>query len=175
MLINNAGFGDYGDFAEQDVERQLKLIQLNIMVLVDLTHKILPLMCQCRSGNIINLPSIAGFQPMPYIFVYAAIKAFILSFSEALWAENQDYAVKVLVVCPGPTETDFFTEAKFPEILAGANNKIATPEEVVHDALQGLEECVSTVVSSGLENKVIVNIDRFPPRESLVKCDRKTV
>lgn len=108
------------------------------MPLGDLTHKFLALMRQRRSGKIINVSSIAGFQAMPYILVYAATKAFILSFSEALQAENQDYGVKVLVVCPGPTESDFFTEAKFPEILAGANNKIGTPEEVVHDALQDL-------------------------------------
>lgn len=173
LLINNAGFGDYGDFAERDGERQLKMIQLNIMALVDLTHKFLPLMRQRRSGNIINVSSIAGFQPMPYISVYAATKAFVLSFSEALWAENQDYGVKVLVVCPGPTETDFFTEAKFPETLAGTNNKIATPEEVVRDALQGLEKGVSTVVSGGLGNQLIVNMHRFLPRESLVSAIAK--
>ena len=84
LLINNAGFGNYGDFAERDGEQQLKMIQLNIMPLGDLTHKFLALMRQRRSGKIINVSSIAGFQAMPYIFVYAATKAFILSFSEAL-------------------------------------------------------------------------------------------
>lgn len=173
LLVNNAGFGDYGDFAERDGERQQKMIQLNIMALVDLTHKFLPLMRQLRSGSIINVSSIAGFQPMPYISVYAATKAFVISFSEALWAENKDYGVKVLVVCPGPTETDFFIEAKFPENLASANNKIATPEEVVKDALQGLEQGYSNVVSGGLANKIIVNMHRFLPRESLVSAIAK--
>jgi short-subunit dehydrogenase len=173
LLINNAGFGDYGDFAERDGERQLNMIQLNIMALVDLTHKFLPLMRQRRSGSIINVSSIAGFQPMPYISIYAATKAFVLSFSEALWAENKDYGVKVLVLCPGPTETDFFTEAKFPETLAKTNNQIATPEQVVQDALQGLEKGDSTVVSGGLGNKIIVNMHRFLPRESLVSAIAK--
>jgi short-subunit dehydrogenase len=173
LLINNAGFGDYGDFAERDGERQLNMIQLNIMALVDLTHKFLPLMRQRRSGSIINVSSIAGFQPMPYLSIYAATKAFVLSFSEAIWAENKDYGVKVLVVCPGPTETDFFTEAKFPETLANTNNQIATPEEVVQDALQGLEKGDSTVVSGGLGNKIIVNMHRFLPRESLVSAIAK--
>ncbi|MEA5577398.1 SDR family oxidoreductase [Anabaena sp. UHCC 0451] len=173
LLINNAGFGDYGEFAERDGERQLKMIQLNIMALVDLTHKFLPLMRQRRSGSIINVSSIAGFQPMPYISIYAATKAFVLSFSEAIWAENKDYGVKVLVVCPGPTETDFFTEAKFPESLANPNNKIATPEQVVQDALQGLEKGDSTVVSGGLGNQIIVNMHRFLPRESLVSAIAK--
>ncbi|MGM3307693.1 SDR family NAD(P)-dependent oxidoreductase [Anabaena sp. WFMT] len=173
LLVNNAGFGDYGDFAEREGERQLNMIQLNIMALVDLTHKFLPLMRQRRSGSIINVSSIAGFQPMPYLSVYAATKAFVLSFSEALWAENRDYGVHVLVVCPGPTETDFFTEARFPSKLAGANNKIATPEAVVRDALQALEKGDSTVVSGGWANQLIVNMHRFLPRESLVSAIAK--
>ncbi|BAZ31981.1 short-chain dehydrogenase/reductase SDR [Cylindrospermum sp. NIES-4074] len=173
LLINNAGFGDYGDFAKGDGERQLKIIQLNILALVDLTHKFLPLMRQRRTGSIINLSSITGFQPMPYLSVYAASKAFVLSFSEALWAENRDYGVRVMVVCPGPTETSFFTEAKFPQTLAEKNNKLSTPEEVVRDALQALEKGDSTVVSGGLGNKLIVNLHRFLPRESLVSVIAK--
>jgi short-subunit dehydrogenase len=168
LLINNAGFGDYGDFADRDGERQLKMIQLNIMALVDLTHKFIPLMRQKRSGSIINVASIAGFQPIPYISVYAATKAFVISFSESLWAENRDYGVRVLVICPGPTETDFFTEAKFPPALAAANNKISTPEEVVRDALAGLARGDCTVVSGGLQNQIIVNLHRFLPRPSIV-------
>jgi uncharacterized protein len=173
LLINNAGFGDFGDFAERDGQRQLNMIQLNIMALVDLTHKFLPLMRQRRSGSIINVSSIAGFQPIPYLSVYAATKAFVLSFSEALWAENRDYGVHILVVCPGPTESDFFAEAKFPAALADSTNKIATPQEVVRDALQALEKGESTVVSGGLVNKAIVNIHRFLPRESLVSLMAK--
>jgi short-subunit dehydrogenase len=173
LLINNAGFGDFGDFAEREGERQLNMIQLNIMALVDLTYKFLPLMRQRRSGSIINVSSIAGFQPMPYLSVYGATKAFVLSFSQALWAENRDYGVRVLVVCPGPTETDFFTEANFPTTLAGSKNTIATPEQVVSDALQALEKGDSTVVSGGLGNKLIVNMHRFLPRESLVSIIAK--
>lgn len=168
LLINNAGFGDYGDFAEGDGERQIKMIQLNILALVDLTHKFLPLMRQRRAGSIINVSSITGFQPMPYISVYAASKAFIVSFSQALWAENRDYGVRILVACPGPTETSFFTEAKFPKSLAGAKNKISTPEQVVDDALKALEKGDCTVVSGGLGNKLIANLHRFLPREALV-------
>lgn len=173
LLINNAGFGDYGDFAEREGERQLNMIQLNIMALVDLTHKFLPLMRKTRSGSIINIASIAGFQPMPYLSVYAATKAFVLSFSEALWAENREYGVKVLVVCPGPTETDFFGEAQFPSSLSNTNSKMATPKEVVSDALQSLEKGDSSVVSGGLGNQIIVNMHRFLPRESLVSAIAK--
>jgi len=173
LLINNAGFGDYGDFAERDGIRQLQMIKLNVLALVDLTHKFLPLMRQQRSGSIINVASIAGFQPIPYLSVYAASKAFVLSFSEALWAENRDYGVSILVVCPGPTETSFFTEAQLPESLVAGNNKISTPQEVVRDALQALAKGDPTVVSGSLISQVIVNIHRFLPRKSLVETLRK--
>ncbi len=113
LLINNAGFGDYGDFAEANQERQLQMIQLNILALVDLTHKFLPLMRKRRIGSIINIASIAGFQPMPYLSVYAATKAFVISFSQALWAENRDYGVKILVSCPGPQKQIFSIQLIF--------------------------------------------------------------
>ena len=167
-LINNAGFGDYGEFADTDGERQIKMVQLNIIALMDLTHKFLPQMRQRRSGNIINVSSIAGFQPIPYLSVYAASKAFVLSFSEALWAENRQYGVRVLVVCPGPTETNFFNEANFPASFAGKTSKVSTPEEVVRDTLNALKEDKSTVVSGSSLSKVIVNMPRFLPRETLV-------
>jgi uncharacterized protein len=168
LLINNAGFGDYGEFAERDGERQIKMIQLNIIALVDLTHKFLPLMQQKRSGSIINVSSIAGFQPIPYISVYAASKAFILSFSQSLWAENRSYGVRVLCVCPGPTETSFFTEAKFPPTMAAKTQKITSPEEVVKDALVALEKGESLVVSGGFVSKLIPQLSKLAPRQTLV-------
>ena len=103
LLVNNAGFGDYGDFAERDGEKQIKIVQLNILALVDLTHYFLPGMRDRHLGGIINMASTAAFQPMPYFTVYAASKAFVLSFSEALWAENRRYNVNILAVCPGPS------------------------------------------------------------------------
>jgi len=175
LLINNAGFGDYGEFAESDGEKQIKMLQLNVIALVDLTHKYLPSMRKNRSGNIINISSIAGFQPMPYLSVYAASKAFVLNFSEALWAENKPYGVGVLVVCPGPTDTNFFVAADFPETLTNQNksNNIATPEEVVNDALNALDKGKSNVVSGGILNQAIVNVSRFLPRETIVSLLEK--
>ncbi|CDN16600.1 MAG: SDR family oxidoreductase [Richelia sp.] len=173
LLINNAGFGDYGEFAERDGERQMKMLQLNIVALVDLTHKYLPLMRKRRRGSIINVSSIAAFQPMPYFSVYAATKAFVLSFSEALWAENKPYGVGVLVVCPGPTDTNFFVAADFPTDLPNKANSIARPEEVVNDALSALDKGKSTVVSGGFFNQAIVNIPRFFPRETIVSILEK--
>jgi short-subunit dehydrogenase len=169
LLINNAGFGEYGSFAEQDGQRLLEMMQLNILALVDLTHRFLPGMQQRHAGSIINLSSVAAFQPMPYFSVYAASKAFVLSFSEALWAENRKYGVRILAVCPGPTETQFFQEAGFPLSLTDmAAQNYTSPEEVVREALTGLERGQSTIVPGSLGNQLIANLSRFLPRETLV-------
>ncbi|HEY9902533.1 MAG TPA: SDR family oxidoreductase [Candidatus Sericytochromatia bacterium] len=171
LLINNAGFGTYGPFSESSLSKQLEMIQLNILSLVDLTYQFLPQMQQRGSGSIINLSSIAGFQPLPYMSVYAATKAFVLNFSEALWAENQDKGVKVIAVCPGPTQTNFFDIAGFDDLASSSseNQRSATPESVVRDALKALEGDASTVVTGGLPNQIIVNLPRLFPRDTLVK------
>ncbi|MEC4814703.1 MAG: SDR family oxidoreductase [Scytonema sp. PMC 1069.18] len=169
LLINNAGFGEYGDFTGVDDEKQVKMIQLNVVALVDLTQKFLPGMRQRKSGSIVNLASTAAFQPMPYFSVYAASKAFVLSFSEALWAENRQHGVRVLAVCPGPTDTEFFKEAKFPSSLVDAASKNYTsPEVVVREALQALEKDQSNVVPGGINLQLQVNVPRFLPRETIV-------
>jgi hypothetical protein len=170
LLINNAGFGTYGSFSESSLPKQIEMIQLNISALVELTYLFLPQMQQRRSGSIINLSSTAGFQPIPYMSVYAATKAFVLSFSESLWAENREKGVKVLAVCPGPTKTKFFDIAGFEQFASASseNQRSATPESVVSDALNALEGDNSTVVS-GLPNQIIVNLPRLFPRDVLVK------
>jgi len=168
LLVNNAGFGGYGDFAVMDGDKQLNIIQLNVLALVDLTHQFLPGMRDRRSGSIINMASTAAFQPMPYFSVYAATKAFVLSFSEALWAENRAYNVSILAVCPGPTDTSFFRDAKFPDFLAKAAEANNTSTEVVvRDALQALAKNQSTVVPGDIRNQVVANAHRFLPREAL--------
>ncbi|MGJ5672782.1 MAG: SDR family NAD(P)-dependent oxidoreductase [Nostochopsis sp.] len=173
LLINNAGFGDYGDFVETDEERQIKMIQLNILALVDLTHKYLPLMRERRSGSIINISSIAAFQPIPYLSVYSASKAFVRNFSEALWAENRQYGIRVLVSCPGPTETNFFTEAKFPPALANQTNQISTPKEVVQQTLKALKRADSTVVIGGFSTHLLTKVAGLVPRETLLNLLEK--
>lgn len=168
LLINNAGFGEYGYFAELDGEQQVKMIQLNILALVDLAHQFLPGMRQRRTGGIINMSSVAAFQPMPYFSVYAATKAFVLSFSEALWAENRNYNVHILAVCPGPTETNFFQEAEFPTGLVNAASANYTPTKVVvNEALKALEKKHPSVIPGNISNQLIANLHRFLPRENL--------
>ncbi|MUG94216.1 SDR family NAD(P)-dependent oxidoreductase [Scytonema sp. UIC 10036] len=168
MLINNAGFGDYGDFAKRDRERHLKILQLNVLALVDLTHRFLQGMRQQGSGSIINISSLSAFQPIPYVSVYSASKAFILNFSQSLWAENKSYGVRVLVVCPGPVETNFFVEAKFPQALAAKTSGMSTSEEVVREALKALERGDSTVVTGGFTTHFISKFARFVPRQTLL-------
>ena len=169
LLINNAGFGDYGAFSDRPLDKQMAMIQLNIAAVVELTGLFLPPMQQRRNGAIINVSSIAGFQPIPYMSVYAASKAFVLNFSEALWAENKDKGVNILVSCPGPTESKFYDRADFPEDAKGLNGTtMASAEKVVTETLQALEKKQSTVVAGGFANQIIVNLPRLVPRDLLV-------
>lgn len=174
LLINNAGFGDYGAFSDRDLTKQLAMIQLNIMVVTELTGLFLPLMKQRGHGAIVNLSSIAGFQPLPYMSVYAATKAFVLSFTESLWAENKNTGVRILAVCPGPTKSDFFERADFPPSMKKSQSNLMTPtEDVVADTLKALDRGNSTIVTGGLPNQIIVNLPRFTPRDLLVSAVEK--
>ncbi|MDJ0600445.1 MAG: SDR family oxidoreductase [Crocosphaera sp.] len=174
LLINNAGFGDYGLFDERDLSRQLEMIQLNVTVLVELTHLFLSQMQQRGEGSIINVSSIAGFQPLPYMSNYAATKAFVLSFTEALWAENKDKGIKCLALCPGPTESNFFEAAKFPQSFEDKNNgSLTSANAVVKDALKALDNNHSNVVTGGVTNNFIVNAPRLFPREFLLNAIEK--
>ena len=101
LLINNAGFGSMGDFAKLDLELELKMIDLNVRSLVELTHRFLKPMRERKSGSIINVASTAGFQGVPFMATYAATKAFVLSFSEALWEENRHLRNRGDGVVPG--------------------------------------------------------------------------
>lgn len=171
LLINNAGFGTYGEFAESDLDNYLTMIQLNIAVLVELTHRCLPGMKARQAGSILNIGSTASFQPLPYFSVYAATKAFVLSFSEALWHECKPYGIEVLAVCPGPTETSFAEVADFPSSIGEQfSQNAATPEAVVTEALQALDQASSNVVTGGLMNQVMVNANRFFPREMVLNA-----
>ncbi|HIK10691.1 MAG TPA: SDR family oxidoreductase [Oscillatoriaceae cyanobacterium M33_DOE_052] len=168
MLINNAGFGDYGSFSDRPLPKIMEMIQLNIATLVELTHLFLTPMRQRRSGTIINVASIAGFLPLPYMSVYAATKAFVLSFSSALWAENRADGIRIQALCPGPTSTQFFQVAEFPATMNGNGGNMVTAAEVVKESLKGLETNKSNIVTGGLKTQIIVNLQRFFPRDFLL-------
>src|SRR6476646_2219907 len=107
FLVNNAGFGLGGEFVDTDVRRELEMVQVNIVALIQLTKMYLPAMIKRRSGHVLNLASTAAFQPGPLMSVYYASKAFILSFSEALDEELRNSGVSVTCLCPGATATNF--------------------------------------------------------------------
>jgi len=149
-LINNAGFGSMGDFAELELEREMEMIGLNVMALVALTHRYLRGMRERKDGVIINVSSTASFQPVPFMAAYAATKAFVTSFSEAISEENRPFNIQVTALCPGPTDTNFFNVANAEAI---AVKGMQTPEAVVEAALSGVGRGKSTVIS-GWKNYV---------------------
>src|SRR5687767_3933912 len=165
LLINNAGFGSMGDFSQLPLERELNMIDLNIKSLVDLTYRFLGPMRERKQGAIINVASTAGFQAVPFMATYAATKAFVLSFSEALWEENRPYGIKVLALCPGVTETNFFEAARGKKPPARAAQ---SPEDVVDTALRALARGKSHVVS-GWTNRAMTEVERFVPRSMVTR------
>jgi uncharacterized protein len=161
-LINNAGFGASGPFAEQDRGRLLAMIDLNCRALVELCHAVLPGMIQMRSGGILNVASTAAFQAGPGMAVYYASKAFVLSFSEALHEEVRGQGVRVAVLCPGPTRTEFFDAAGTSSDFA-LRRLAGDPQKVVRDGLAALA-ANRAVRISGTMNAVMAHATRFTPR-----------
>jgi uncharacterized protein len=165
MLINNAGFGSMGEFTKLDLARELNMIDLNVKALVELTHRFLVPMIERKQGAIINVASTAGFQGVPFMATYAATKAFVLSFSEALWEENRPHGVKIMALCPGVTDTNFFEAARGQKPPARVSQ---SPEEVVEAALRGLSQGKSHVVS-GWTNFFMVESERLAPRSLITR------
>ena len=169
ILINNADFGSHGPFDSLDPEREQQEIMLNVAAVVDLTHRFLPAMLARRSGSIINVASTAAFQPTPYMAVYGASKAFVLSFTEALWGEYRNKGIRVLALCPGATSTDFFNVAGTEDAALGARE---TPEKVVQVAFQALERGRPSVIS-GHQNVLMANSARFVPRGMVARMGER--
>ena len=170
LLVNNAGFGLAGRFAELDGTRQREMIDLNCGALAELAHAVLPGMISRKGGGILNVASTAAFQPGPGMAVYFATKAFVLSFSEALHDEARRHGVKVSCLCPGPTRTEFRSVSGFnPKGPAG---KIAADAAaVVAAGLKGLDRNQAVVVP-GLSNKLISQLHRLFPRAVMRRAAR---
>jgi short-subunit dehydrogenase len=155
VLVNNAGFGSHGSFADIPLGTQREQIGVNVGALVELTHVFLP-MLERRQGGVINVASTAAFQPVPFMAVYAASKAFVLSFSEALWAEYRGRGVRVLALSPGATDTPFFVRAG----EGAAFGKKARAEDVVRLGLDAFQAARPSVVH-GAANFVTTLLSRF--------------
>jgi short-subunit dehydrogenase len=163
VLVNNAGFGDWGLFGRADLERQLEMIQVNVTALTQLTRLLLPGMITRRKGRILNVASTAAFAPGPLMAVYYATKAYVLSFSEAIGNELSGTGITVTALCPGPTRTGFATTAG----LVGSNlfngPNVMGVESVAAAGYRGMMRGRMVVVP-GMANKLLIQSIRISPR-----------
>ncbi|QOI55617.1 SDR family NAD(P)-dependent oxidoreductase [Rouxiella badensis] len=164
ILINNAGFATYGVFDALSLDRQREEIQLNCLSPIELTHALLPAMLKRGDGAVINVASTAAIQPDPYMAIYGATKAFLLSFSEALWAENRQRGVRVLALCPGATDTAFFDVVNAEEASVGKRMKA---DAVVSQALKALDKQRNYLIT-GCNNWLLGQLQRFVTRRRLL-------
>lgn len=164
LLVNNAGVASYGFFDKLPLKRQQDEIKLNVLTIVSLTHLFLQDMLERHQGAIINVASASGFQPNPFMAVYGATKAFIISWSEALWAETRNKGISVITLCPGRTETNI------QEVMGGDSGgpgKDVPPAQVVQTGLRALEKGKMTVID-GIGNYWMTQAARVFPRKFVV-------
>lgn len=171
-LVNNAGFGVYGFFAETALERELEMIQVNVAALTHLTKLFLPGMIARGRGRILNVASTAAFQPGPLMAVYYATKAYVLSFSEALANETQGTGVTVTVLCPGPTITEFRKSAGLEDTRLFNNPFVLAAADAARAGYEGLK-AGKRVVIPGVANAVMVQATRLAPRRITTAIARK--
>lgn len=163
ILVNNAGFGDYGKFYYRDLEKQTKMVQVNVIALMELTYLYLPDMLTNSKGRILNVSSMAAFQPGPLMSVYYATKAFVLSFTEALSMELRGTGVRTTALCPGPTRTEFGEVAEFRRSRLLKNFKGHSARFVAEYGINAL--FANSVISvPGLLNKALVVMSKLMPR-----------
>ena len=166
-LVNNAGYGTAGTFHEQDVEREVGQIDLNITALVRLSHAAATAMAERRRGGILNVGSVGSFQPGPFNATYSATKAFVLSFSEALHEELKPLGVHVTCLCPGFTRTEFQERAGITD-TAGPGFLWQDADTVARIGLRALDRNVAVRVA-GAPNKAAVALERMLPRVAVRK------
>lgn len=165
LLVNNAGFGAYGAFHESELSRDLEMVQVNCAAVVKLTRIFLPEMVARKHGDILIVASVAGYQAVPYISLYAATKAFDLNFAVGIAEEVRRHGVHVCALCPGSTTTEFREVAgQPPRTFRGAE----TAEKVAHVALNALAKGRSSVIS-GFNNRINVEGQRLTPRRLVTR------
>jgi uncharacterized protein len=172
VLVNNAGFGLYGRFAETPLDTELQMVQLNVVALTELTKRLLPGMTARRSGRIMNVASTAAFLPGPLMAVYYATKAYVLSFSEAIANELAGSGVTVTALCPGPTTSGFQAAAKLGTSRLVSGKVLASSRDVARigwDAMMA----GTTVVVPGVFNRLTVSMPRVLPRRIVAAIVRR--
>lgn len=169
VLINNAGFATHGDFVDEDLARIHDEMALNVVTVVELTRLLLPGMVQRRRGFVVNVASTGAFQPVPTMAVYGATKAFVLSFTEALWGELEGSGVRALALCPGATETEFFD-------VVGADAQVGPKRmpvaDVVGQALEAVAKGRPSLVT-GARNAMGSRLPRLMTRRQTIKVTRR--
>jgi uncharacterized protein len=169
LLVNNAGFGAFGNAWEIPVEKMLEMIQVNCSAVVSLTRTYMPAMIARGRGDILIVASLAAFQPVPYNSVYAATKSFDLLFAQGIAEEARPHGVRVCALCPGSTETEFQKVAEQPDRMF---RKAETAEKVARVGLEALAAGKSYVVS-GFKNKLMLESQRLAPRSLVASMSEK--
>lgn len=170
LLVNNAGFGMADTIENTDRLRVLDMLRVNMVALTNLTYLVIPEMLERRSGAVLNVSSISAFQPVAYMPAYSASKAYILHFSEALWAEARSRKVTVMALCPGVTSTNFFEIAGVGGWLK--KHRSHTPEYVVRMALKALDKRRQYFVP-GIRNYLLTLASRIASRRTVVQSSMK--
>ncbi len=166
ILINNAGFGDHGAFVETDWQKEEKMIAVNVTALTEMTKLFLKGMVERKSGRIVNVASTAAFQPGPFMAVYYATKAYVLSFSEAIANELEGTGVTITALCPGPTATGFANAARMERSRLFRFGKPASATAVARFGYEAMKKG-KTVAIPGFLNKIIAFSTRTSPRKLL--------
>ncbi|HEV2396640.1 MAG TPA: SDR family oxidoreductase [Candidatus Sulfotelmatobacter sp.] len=171
ILVNNAGFGAYGEFAQMDEKEIRGQIHLNVTALTELTRLFLPAMIERGSGRIMNVASTAGFQPGPLMAVYYATKAYVISFSEAIANEVKDSGVTVTCFCPGATQTGFAERAGNDKTRVFKRAGVMAADKVALDGYRAVMEG-RTLAISGLQNWLVAQSTRLAPRRLVTALSR---
>lgn len=172
VLVNNAGFGGHGAFWEREREADLRQIAVNVTALTDLTRLLLPGMVQRRRGRILNVASTAAFQPGPFMAVYYATKAYVLSFSQALAEELSGTGVTVTTLCPGVTDTEFQQVAGAEDLRLNTGPLSMSATSVAEAAYKGMQRGRLLVIP-GPHNKLGAHATRLAPRRVILKVVRQ--
>ncbi|MGD8398127.1 MAG: SDR family oxidoreductase [Anaerolineae bacterium] len=166
LLINNAGFGKAGPFADLPFDVQARMIRLNVNTLVELSHLLLQPMLERGHGGIINISSTAAFQPVATMAVYGATKAFVLSFSESLAQEVAHHGIQVMALCPGATATNFMETAG---VWEDRQERMPAPDEVVAAGLRAFEAGKRTYIPGALNRVAAFFASRVLPRQLVTR------
>jgi short-subunit dehydrogenase len=170
VLVNDAGIGRWGHFASVPLEDHLRVIAVNLIGLTCLTHRLLPHLVRAQ-GKVLNLASVAAFQPGPNMAVYYATKAYVLSLSLALAEEFKSLGVSVTALCPGPTDTDFAERAGMEETRAFRSPLVMDAADVAETGYKAMMRGEGMVVA-GMRNKVITELERFLPTSLVTKMSK---